>query len=110
MFDVTDSRSFDDAANWMKEVQKAADPSCKFLIMANKCDFTNKYPRMNQVPNTKVEDFIKSQKILYFGESSAKKNLNIEKPINKSSINFGDSSGSSPCTLNIISWFNSSFL
>ena len=83
VFDVTDSRSFDDANNWMKEVEKAADPSCQFLIMANKWDFTNKYPRMNQVPNTKVEGFVKSHNVLYFGESSAKKNLNIEKPINK---------------------------
>lgn len=82
VFDVTDARSFEDASNWMREVEKEADPSWKFLLIANKCDFTNKYPRMNQVPTCKVKEFVDNCNWLYFGESSAKKNINIQKPIN----------------------------
>lgn len=36
VYDVTDTRSFEDIPNWIKEIQKQADPDCKFLLLPNK--------------------------------------------------------------------------
>ena len=68
VYDVTDKRSFEDIPNWMREIQKHADDECQFLLLPNKCDFTDKYPRMKQVPNILAREFAERRKIIYHGE------------------------------------------
>ena len=84
VYDVTDTKSFENISDWIREIEEEAEPGCQYLLIPNKWDFTDKYPRMKQVPNDLARQFIdKNKHILFFGEWSAKSNINVSLAINK---------------------------
>ena len=36
VYDVTDTRSFEDIPNWVREISKDADDECKYILLGNK--------------------------------------------------------------------------
>ncbi len=38
VYDVTDRKTFEALPSWIEEIRKFADPSCKIMILGNKCD------------------------------------------------------------------------
>ena len=38
VYDVTDSKSFENIAEWMKSIEKNASPNVCKLVVGNKCD------------------------------------------------------------------------
>ena len=84
VYDVTDSKSFENIPDWIREIEEEAELGWKYLLLPSKCDFSDKYPRMKQVPNELARQFIdKNKHILCFGEWSAKSNINVNFAINK---------------------------
>ena len=53
MYDVTDAKSFQNIAKWLKDTREKADENVKCLLvrksfssLASKCDMPNKIPRL----------------------------------------------------------------
>lgn len=84
VYDVTDMKSFENISDWIREIEEESESGWQYLLIPNKWDFTDKYPRMKQVPNELARQFVdKNQHILYFGEWSAKSNINVNSAIGK---------------------------
>ena len=44
MYDVTDAKSFQQIPKWLKDTKEKADENVRCLLVASKCDETNKLP------------------------------------------------------------------
>ena len=72
----------EDLKKWHEFVLKHWDENCQFLILANKCDFIWKYPRMRQVTTEDAQSLCEKINATYSGECSVKANKNISESIN----------------------------
>lgn len=96
VFDITDRISFENISNWIKETDLTAPDNCIKVLVGNKCDFdydyivgqyhqnhqiqTNLYNnKKRQVNIEEAEQFAKLNGFIGYYETSAKKNINIEK-------------------------------
>jgi small GTP-binding protein len=94
VFDITDRISFENISMWIKETDSTAPNNCIKVLVGNKCDYdcdyindkTNLQPQKNLYNNKKrqvsieeAEEYAKLNNFIGYYETSAKKNINIEK-------------------------------
>jgi len=79
VYDVTDSKSFDNLESWMEEFLVHAAPrnqeSFPFVVLGNKADLAN---AKRQVPQAKAKAWCATKGNIPFFETSAKDALNVE--------------------------------
>lgn len=74
VFDVTSRQSFEGAKNWVKELQRRAEPGMVVALAGNKVDLV----KDRKVDTEEAADYARSQNLLYM-ETSAKGDNNVEK-------------------------------
>lgn len=84
VFDITDRISFENIPNWIKETNNIVSDSCIKVLIGNKCDYDYDYNYNHNEIKRKVSfieanEFSKSNGFINYYETSAKKNINIEK-------------------------------
>jgi len=72
VFDVTDRKSFDHAAKWLREVEEIAEEGCLVMLVGNKIDLTEK----REVSLRDGREFAKHNKIAYI-ETSARTSTGV---------------------------------
>ena len=73
VFDLTDSKSFNDLKYWVQQLKDFADPTLIKMLLGNKSDIENKI----QIPKEDIDNFCKLNDFIYY-ETSAKLNKNID--------------------------------
>jgi small GTP-binding protein len=84
VFDITDRISFENIPNWIKETETTIPDTCAKVLVGNKCDCDCdknqiNLEKMREVSSKEAEQFAKLNKFIGYYETSAKKNINIEK-------------------------------
>lgn len=74
VYDITNSRSLNEAKRWVKEIKEIHNAKCIIILVGNKCDLVNK----RQIKKDYVENYCKEQNILFI-EVSAKSGNNVNK-------------------------------
>ena len=62
----------------MEELRENCDENCEIALMANKIDLINEDPSLRQVSLEGVQDFCKTNGLIFVGETSAKEDINIK--------------------------------
>ncbi len=74
VYDITNSKSFDNIAKWLRNIQEHASEDVEKMILGNKCDMEDK-----RVVSKEKGEAIASENGIKFFETSAKTNVNIDK-------------------------------
>lgn len=74
VYDITNSKSFDNIAKWLRNIQEHANEDVEKMILGNKCDMEDK----RVIAKERGESIAKENGIRFL-ETSAKTNVNIEK-------------------------------
>lgn len=74
VYDITNAKSFDNIAKWLRNIQEHANEDVEKMILANKCDMEEK-----RVISKERGESIARENGIRFLETSAKTNVNIEK-------------------------------
>ena len=74
VYDITNSKSFDNIAKWLRNIQEHANEDVEKMILGNKCDMEDK----RVIPKERGEAIAKENGIRFL-ETSAKTNVNIDK-------------------------------
>lgn len=74
VYDITNSKSFDNIAKWLRNIQEHANEDVEKMILGNKCDMEDK----RVIPKERGEAIAKENGIRFL-ETSAKTNINIDK-------------------------------
>jgi len=74
VYDITNAKSFDNIAKWLRNIQEHANEDVEKMILGNKCDMEDK-----RVISKERGDSISSENGIRFLETSAKTNVNIER-------------------------------
>lgn len=74
VYDITNSKSFDNIAKWLRNIQEHANDDVEKMILGNKCDMEDK----RVIPKERGEAIARENGIRFL-ETSAKTNVNIEK-------------------------------
>jgi len=74
VYDITNSKSFDNIAKWLRNIQEHANEDVEKMILGNKCDMEDK----RVIPKERGESIAKENGIRFL-ETSAKTNVNIDK-------------------------------
>lgn len=74
VYDITNSKSFDNIAKWLRNIQEHANEDVEKMILGNKCDMEDK-----RVISKEKGEAIAKENGIRFLETSAKTNVNIEK-------------------------------
>ena len=72
VYDVTDSKSFGNIKNWIRNIEQHATESVNKILVGNKCDLEDKQVSKEQGQKLASEYGIK------FLEASAKGNINVD--------------------------------
>jgi len=73
VYDITNSKSFDNIAKWLRNIDEHANKDVEKMILGNKCDMEDK-----RVIEKKMGENIAKEHGIKFLETSAKANINIE--------------------------------
>jgi len=73
VYDITDSKSFAQINDWLKEVKDHAPPNAVLMIVGNKCDLENR-----SVSTRQGKEFAQNKDALFL-ETSAKEDTNVSK-------------------------------
>lgn len=73
VYDVSNTRSFENISNWIRNIEMHATQDVELMILGNKCDIADK----RQVTKERGEQ-LALQHSIKFMETSAKANINIE--------------------------------
>jgi len=73
VYDITESKSFSDLNNWLKEVKDHAPPNAVLMVVGNKCDLDSR-----AVSTKQGKEFAQSKEALFL-ETSAKEDTNVTK-------------------------------
>ncbi|KAK7067922.1 Ras-related protein Rab-10 [Halocaridina rubra] len=73
VYDITNSKSFDNIAKWLRNIDEHANEDVEKMILGNKCDMEDK----RVIPKAKGEAIAIEHNIRFL-ETSAKANINIE--------------------------------
>jgi small GTP-binding protein len=76
VFDITNKDSFESAKIWINELQQRARENCIIILVGNKCDLPNRVVAFDY-----ANEYAKNNNIFY-NETSAKNNINIEDTFN----------------------------
>jgi Ras-related protein Rab-10 len=74
VYDITNSKSFDNIAKWLRNIQEHANPDVEKMILGNKCDMEDK----RVIPKERGEAIARENGIRFL-ETSAKTNVNIDR-------------------------------
>jgi len=74
VYDITNSKSFDNIAKWLRNIQEHANEDVEKMILGNKCDMEVK----RVIPKERGEVIARENGIRFL-ETSAKTNVNIDK-------------------------------
>ena len=74
VYDITNSKSFDNIAKWLRNIQEHANEDVEKMILGNKCDMEDK----RVIPKERGEAIAKENGVRFL-ETSAKTNVNIDK-------------------------------
>jgi len=74
VYDITNSKSFDNIAKWLRNIQEHANEDVEKMILGNKCDMEDK----RVIPKERGEAIARENGIRFL-ETSAKTNINIDK-------------------------------
>merc|ERR1712110_303608 len=74
VYDITNSKSFDNIAKWLRNIQEHANEDVEKMILGNKCDMEDK----RVIPKERGEVIARENGIRFL-ETSAKTNVNIDK-------------------------------
>jgi len=74
VYDITNSKSFENIAKWLRNIDEHANEDVEKMILGNKCDMDEN----RQVPKERG-DAIAREHGIKFMETSAKNNINIER-------------------------------
>lgn len=74
VYDITNAKSFDNIAKWLRNIQEHANEDVEKMILGNKCDMDDK-----RVISKEKGESISRENGIRFLETSAKTNVNIEK-------------------------------
>ena len=74
VYDITNSKSFDNIAKWLRNIQEHANEDVEKMILGNKCDMEDK----RVIPKERGESIARENGIRFL-ETSAKTNVNIDK-------------------------------
>ena len=74
VYDVSDSDSFENVRNWMRQIDQHASESVNKVLIGNKCDVE---PSARQVTREQGEELAKSFGIKFF-ETSAKDGTSVD--------------------------------
>merc|ERR1711971_960028 len=74
VYDITNSKSFDNIAKWLRNIQEHANEDVEKMILGNKCDMEDK-----RVISKERGETIARENGIRFLETSAKTNVNIER-------------------------------
>jgi len=74
VYDITNSKSFDNIAKWLRNIQEHANEDVEKMILGNKCDMEDK----RVIPKERGEAIARENGIRFL-ETSAKTNVNIDK-------------------------------
>jgi len=73
VYDITNAKSFDNIAKWLRNIDEHANEDVERMILGNKCDMDDK-----RVVSKERGESIAREHNIYFLETSAKTNINIE--------------------------------
>jgi len=73
VYDITESKSFSELNNWLKEVKDHAPPNSVLMVVGNKCDLDSR-----AVSTKQGKEFAQSKEALFL-ETSAKEDTNVTK-------------------------------
>lgn len=73
VYDITNAKSFDNIAKWLRNIQEHANDDVERMILGNKCDMDDK-----RVISKERGETIARENGVRFLETSAKANINIE--------------------------------
>ena len=76
VYDCTDTKSFDDIRNWMKQIENHARPEIAKLLVASKCDIPDKKI------NTEEAQELAKELGVEFCETSAKESKGVNEAFN----------------------------
>jgi len=82
VYDITNAKSFDNIAKWLRNIQEHANEDVEKMILANKCDMEEK-----RVISKERGEAIARENGIRFLETSAKTNINIERAFTELSEN-----------------------
>ena len=74
VYDITNAKSFDNIAKWLRNIQEHASDDVEKMILGNKCDMEDK-----RVISKERGETIARENGVRFLETSAKTNVNIER-------------------------------
>lgn len=74
VYDITNAKSFDNIAKWLRTIQEHANSDVEKMILGNKCDMEDK-----RVISKERGDAMARENGVKFMETSAKTNVNIER-------------------------------
>ena len=74
VYDVTNSKSFDNIAKWLRNIQEHSNPDVEKIILGNKCDMEDR-----RVVSKARGEAISRENGVRFLETSAKTNVNIDR-------------------------------
>ena len=74
VYDITNGKSFDNIAKWLRNIQEHANEDVEKMILGNKCDMEDK-----RVISKERGETIARENGVRFLETSAKTNVNIER-------------------------------
>ncbi len=74
VYDITNPKSFDNIAKWLRNIQEHANEDVEKMILGNKCDMEDK-----RVISKERGETIARENGVRFLETSAKTNINIER-------------------------------
>lgn len=73
VYDITNAKSFDNIAKWLRNIQEHANEEVEKMILGNKCDMEDK-----RVISKERGEAMARENGVRFLETSAKTNINIE--------------------------------
>lgn len=74
VYDVTNAKSFDNIAKWLRNIEEHANEDVEKIIIGNKCDMEER----RVIPTERGEEIARAHNIPFI-ETSAKANINIDR-------------------------------
>lgn len=78
VYDITQEKTFDNIAKWLRNIDEHASEGVERLILANKCDLEDK----RMVSKERGETIARDQNVRFY-ETSAKENVSVEEAFMK---------------------------
>mgnify|MGYP003577125627 CR=1 FL=1 len=76
-YDLTDKTSFENAADWLREIHDHTEEGIVIMLIGNKYDLVLEDPSARKVSTEEATNFVKKYHLLYM-ETSAKTGYNVK--------------------------------